>query len=203
MTKSTIAFGKKRSKPLSGDEDDDDDVSHGDFSHTPPSAKKQKKAPTKKSAGRPLEEMENDAAEAVNGVSKKTKSSSEQYEMLSHLEHIKRRPDTYIGSVEKDTQRMWVFNKEANMMDLREITFVPGLYKIFDEILVNAADNKQRCNTMTYLKVTIDREEGRISVENNGKGIPVEMHKVSSLANVAEGGLADFESRNTTCTSPR
>jgi DNA topoisomerase-2 len=26
---------------------------------------------------------------------------------------------------------------------------VPGLYKIFDEILVNAADNKQRDNNMT------------------------------------------------------
>ena len=30
------------------------------------------------------------------------------------------------------------------MMVNRQINFVPGLYKIFDEILVNAADNKQR-----------------------------------------------------------
>lgn len=34
-------------------------------------------------------------------------------------------------------------------MVFRNITFVPGLYKIFDEILVNAADNKVsfRCHT--------------------------------------------------------
>ena len=28
----------------------------------------------------------------------------------------------------------------------------PGLYKIFDEIIVNAADNKQRDPTMTTIK---------------------------------------------------
>jgi hypothetical protein len=33
---------------------------------------------------------------------------------------------------------------------------VPGLYKIFDEILVNAADNKVRDPKMDTLKVDID-----------------------------------------------
>ena len=60
----------------------------------------------------------------------------------------------------------------------RTISFVPGLYKIFDEILVNAADHKQRdTKGMTQLRVEVDRTTGRISVHNNGKGIPVEMHK--------------------------
>ena len=31
-------------------------------------------------------------------------------------------------------QNMWVVEEEGNMVN-REITFVPGLYKIFDEIL--------------------------------------------------------------------
>lgn len=30
---------------------------------------------------------------------------------------------------------MWVWDEEAEMMVQRDITFVPGLYKIFDEIL--------------------------------------------------------------------
>ena len=62
-------------------------------------------------------------------------------------------------------------------MENREATFVPGLFKIFDEILVNAADNKMRDDTMKYIKVNIDRESGEISVENDGKGIPVEIHE--------------------------
>ena len=45
-------------------------------------------------------------------------------------------------------------------MVLRDIKFVPGLYKIFDEILVNAADNFQRDpDGMTYIKVTINEQD--------------------------------------------
>lgn len=39
----------------------------------------------------------------------------------------------------------------------RQVTYVPGLYKIFDEILVNAADNKQRDKTMDSIKIDIDQ----------------------------------------------
>lgn len=100
---------------------------------------------------------------------------------LTQLEHIIKRPDTYIGSVERDTKPMWVFNSETESMELRETSFVPGLYKIFDEILVNAADNKQNDKNMKTIKVTIDREAGEISVYNDGHGIPIEIHKVREI----------------------
>lgn len=59
---------------------------------------------------------------------------------LPQLEHILLRPDTYIGSTEAQEQQLWVHDGER--MVFKNIRFVPGLYKIFDEILVNAADNK-------------------------------------------------------------
>jgi len=71
---------------------------------------------------------------------------------------------------------MWVFNKGTGRMQQRDITFVPGLYKIFDEIVVNAADNKQRDPTMDRIEVTVDQETNTISVWNNGNGIPVVLH---------------------------
>jgi hypothetical protein len=37
----------------------------------------------------------------------------------------------------------------------KNVMFAPGLFKIFDEILVNAADNKVRDPTMDMLKVDI------------------------------------------------
>jgi DNA topoisomerase II len=98
----------------------------------------------------------------------------EMYQKLTQLEHILLRPDTYIGSIEPKTEQMWVYS--SGHMAYRNITFVPGLFKIFDEILVNAADNKQRDATMDTLKVTINKDTGTVSVENNGQGIPVEMH---------------------------
>ncbi|KAI0890325.1 type II DNA topoisomerase [Annulohypoxylon maeteangense] len=173
--KTSKTASKKRSKPDSDDEDGND-VSG--FSNTPPSAKKPKKAPAaKKSAGEPLVEIENDSMMLDSPKPAKKKTATETYQKLTQLEHIIKRPDTYIGSVERTEQQMWVFNKETNQMELRpKVGFVPGLYKIFDEILVNAADNKQRDTTMTYMKVTINRQEGQITVENNGKGIPVEIH---------------------------
>jgi DNA topoisomerase-2 len=57
------------------------------------------------------------------------------YQKKSQLEHILLRPDTYIGSVEPLTQEMWIWDFENEKMVKKEITFVPGLYKIFDEIL--------------------------------------------------------------------
>ncbi|XP_075703179.1 DNA topoisomerase 2-alpha isoform X1 [Rhinoderma darwinii] len=102
------------------------------------------------------------------------------YQKKTQLEHILLRPDTYIGSVEPVTQQMWVYDEEE-ALNCREVTFVPGLYKIFDEILVNASDNKQRDPKMSCIKVTIDPENNSVSVWNNGKGIPVVEHKVEKV----------------------
>jgi DNA topoisomerase-2 len=53
-------------------------------------------------------------------------------------------------------QPMWVYDAEQKQIVLRDISYVPGLYKIFDEIIVNAADNKQRDKNMNTIKVVID-----------------------------------------------
>lgn len=115
-------------------------------------------------------------SEAPKKESSKKMSVERVYQKKTQLEHILLRPDTYIGSVEPVTQQMWVFDEEVGM-NLREITYVPGLYKIFDEILVNAADNKQRDKNMSSIKITVDPESNTISIWNNGKGIPVVEHK--------------------------
>lgn len=56
-----------------------------------------------------------------------------------------------------------------------------GLYKIYDEILVNAADNKQRDKSMDCIKIDINQEDNIISVWNNGRGIPVVSHKDENM----------------------
>ncbi|KAL1925022.1 uncharacterized protein VTP21DRAFT_4676 [Calcarisporiella thermophila] len=105
----------------------------------------------------------------------------EIYQKKTPLEHILLRPDTYIGSVEHIKQEMWVLDSEEKHMKKREIEYVPGLYKIVDEIIVNAADNKIRDPGMNKIKVDIDREKNVISVYNNGKGIPVQIHKEAGV----------------------
>jgi DNA topoisomerase-2 len=46
-----------------------------------------------------------------------------------------------------------------------------------DEILVNAADNFQRDPSMSIIRITVDPKENKIAVWNNGKGIPIQIHK--------------------------
>ena len=43
-----------------------------------------------------------------------------------------------------------VYNSTQNKLEFREVNYVPGSFKIFDQILVNAADNYQRDKNMIY-----------------------------------------------------
>ncbi|GMM30774.1 DNA topoisomerase 2 [Martiniozyma asiatica (nom. inval.)] len=120
-------------------------------------------------------EFSMDESPKVRKTGKKSSASS-QYQKLSQLEHILKRPDTYIGSVEKYESEQWIYNVESESMEKKTVTIVPGLFKIFDEILVNAADNKIRDPNMKRIDVKFDVEANVISVKNDGKGIPIEIH---------------------------
>eukprot|EP00746_Dinoflagellata_sp_MGD_P000192 gnl/MRDRNA2_/MRDRNA2_100347_c0_seq1.p1 gnl/MRDRNA2_/MRDRNA2_100347_c0~~gnl/MRDRNA2_/MRDRNA2_100347_c0_seq1.p1 ORF type:complete len:1217 (+),score=298.86 gnl/MRDRNA2_/MRDRNA2_100347_c0_seq1:80-3730(+) len=116
------------------------------------------------------------AAQLSHGAGRQGKTIEEIYQKKTQLEHILLRPDSYVGSIESQTQDLWVL--EMGRLVHKKIQYVPALYKIFDEIIVNAADNSIRDpKGMDTLEVTIDKDAGTISVMNNGKGLPVVMHK--------------------------
>ena len=91
----------------------------------------------------------------INAQTKSGQAIEDIYQKKTQLEHILLRPDTYVGSTEKQQQKLWVHDGET--LKFVDINYVPGLYKIFDEILVNAADNKVRDPSMDMLKVDIDK----------------------------------------------
>ncbi|KAH0472018.1 MAG: hypothetical protein KVP17_005217, partial [Porospora cf. gigantea B] len=70
------------------------------------------------------------------------KSIEQRYQKLTQLDHVLKRPDAYVGSLQLEQQPYWVW--DGTRMRLEMIDIVPGLYKIFDEIIVNAADVKAR-----------------------------------------------------------
>jgi len=124
---------------------------------------------------------ENTAPNVPNQRTKggKPKTIEETFQKKTQKEHILLRPDSYIGSVMPQTERMFVLDGEEIVE--KEITFTPGLYKIFDEILVNAADNKQRDPNMDRIEITIEPEANLVTIKNNGKGIPVVWHKKENM----------------------
>ena len=56
---------------------------------------------------------------------------------------------------------------------------IDGLYKIFDEILVNANDNIKNDKTCNVIKVNVSKNE--ISVYNNGIGIEIVYHNIENM----------------------
>ena len=71
-------------------------------------------------------------------ANKKKRLSVERiYQKKSQLEHIILRPDSYIGSDQPTTQNMWVWDDTKEAIVSKSITYTPGLYKIFDEIIGN------------------------------------------------------------------
>ncbi|KAI1831092.1 hypothetical protein DTO006G1_7841 [Penicillium roqueforti] len=177
------AATKKKVKADSEDEVSDIQMSDADslLSHTPPKAKKT--AAPKRAGSKPLADVENEShgGDTAADSASKSVNASDKYQKLTQLEHIIKRPDTYIGSTERTTQQMWVYNSVTESMEYRDVSFVPGLYKIFDEIVVNAADNKHNDENMSEMRITIDREAGEISVWNNGRGIPIEIHSKEKI----------------------
>lgn len=112
------------------------------------------------------------------------KTVEQTFQKKSQLEHIKDLPDTYVGSVEKTELKVWILNA-AEVMEKVNLEYVPGLYKIFDEPLVNAIDHVIRTeldksikNKVNLIKVNINKKNGEISIYNNGEGLPVVIHKV-------------------------
>ncbi|TDH66691.1 hypothetical protein CCR75_001585 [Bremia lactucae] len=115
------------------------------------------------------------------------------YQKKSPLEHVLLRPGMYIGSVETTRDTMWMASNGSELlndklrMKPQTVEYVPALYKIFDEIIVNAVDNKVRDPSMRHLDVVIDpgnKTNGYrpwISVYNDGKGIPVKFHKTEKV----------------------
>ena len=99
----------------------------------------------------------------------------ERYKNKTHHNHILEIPDTYIGSVNSDLIKIYTINDDDKIV-FGEKLINEGLFKIFDEILVNASDNAIRDKTQDTIKVNITEESGLIEVYNNGISIPIDIH---------------------------
>ncbi len=112
--------------------------------------------------------------------------SEEEVEKLSHVEHILKRPDSYVDSVIKTKGYHWILDEEDNLFKKVEVESSPALLKIFDEILVNAIDrNSLYPEQVTHINVSVDKESGSITLENNGPlgAICVKPHSKENIYN--------------------
>jgi DNA topoisomerase-2 len=108
----------------------------------------------------------------------------ESVQKLTHIEHILKRPDSYVGPVELGTEPYWIL--DGSTFTKKNLKYSPALLKIFDEILVNAIDrNSLHSKNVNSISVAIDKESGSVTIENNGPlgGISVKMHEKEGIWN--------------------
>ena len=140
------------------------------------------------------------------------------YQKKSQREHVLLRPEPYIGSTQWEKSPTWVIedgsgankskkDKSSTPLELcvvqaREVSFVPAIVQLFDEILVNACDNRHRrtigrrsksklaaisnsavpsTDSMTQIRVSIDSVANKIVVFNDGPCVPVVMHSKEKM----------------------
>jgi len=108
---------------------------------------------------------------------------AKQYQRKSDKQHVLDNPDTYIGSVEIVDTPMWIYDDETNKIITKNMKYIPGLYKLFDEGVVNCRDHVIRMlqnqsenkKLVSYIETDIS-PDGTITLTNDGNGIDVAKH---------------------------
>ena len=111
---------------------------------------------------------------------------SKKYQKKSAIQHILDAPDTYVGSIEKIESNQHILNDIGDRIFEKNIEYIPGLFKLFDEGIVNCRDHfvrmlqaissgQQNCLPVSNIEITIS-EDGTITMLNDGNGIDVAEH---------------------------
>ena len=111
---------------------------------------------------------------------------STKYQQKTDKQHILDNPDTYIGSIEEIDSNVWILNEEGNKIIEKNIKYIPGLFKLFDEGIVNCRDHVVRMSQaiannvenslpVTNIEISV-QEDGTITMMNDGNGIDVAEH---------------------------
>ena len=114
------------------------------------------------------------------------KNLASKYQKKSEKSHVLDNPDTYIGSVEEIDSEQWIMSDDDSKIYEKNIKYIPGLFKLFDEGIVNCRDHvirmaqsiisgQQNCLPVTNISINIE-DDGTITMLNDGNGIDVAEH---------------------------
>ena len=113
----------------------------------------------------------------------------EKYQKKTDIEHVLDNPGTYTGSMEPTEHETYIY--EDGKIKKRELkNIIMGLYKLFDEAVVNCRDHAIRQKEssksdnnivdVTLIDINIE-DDGTIVIKNDGNGIDVVEHQQHKL----------------------
>ena len=117
---------------------------------------------------------------------KDKKTLVKTYQKKTDKEHVLDNPDTYTGSMEFTDYDTYLYNDKEKKITFKNINIIPGLYKLFDEGIVNCRDHhirmlqamnncKPNIMPLTFIDISIS-DDGTITMLNDGNGIDIEKH---------------------------
>lgn len=94
--------------------------------------------------------------------------SKEEFKILSPREHVRRRIGMYMGSAAMEQVDRFVLGKWSITV------YIPALLKMIDELIDNSIDEAIRTNFKHANKIGISVDGNKVTVTDNGRGIPQE-----------------------------
>ena len=92
--------------------------------------------------------------------------SEPEFKILTDKEHAIQNSDMYIGSVNMETHELLIDG------EFKEMSYVPGLVKITDEVIDNCVDEAIRTNFKHANAIQVSIVDNTIKISDNGRGIP-------------------------------
>jgi len=120
--------------------------------------------------------------DSVVDAKKEPVDVQQEYQQLTDVEHVLKRPDSYVGSLDTSMVNQYVVSLvtpgDTVKIVEKEIAYITALERTFLEILSNAADNevKSRLAGLNPGKTKVTITDHSIEVYNEGLPVPTDWH---------------------------
>jgi DNA gyrase/topoisomerase IV subunit B len=120
---------------------------------------------------------------------KKKDYTDEEIKVLSDREHVRLRTQIYLGNTKKTSYSVPLFLDDK--FQVKEIEFIPAVYKAVGEIIDNSIDEFAQTDIPNkHLEIEANPLLGTYTITDNGRGVPIGMHSSGKYTpEVAFGSL--------------
>lgn len=101
---------------------------------------------------------------------------SSDIRILSDRDHVRLRLPVYAGNTKTTEYEVPLFINGG--IEIKNIEFIPAVYKCINEIIDNSLDEFTKCGkTDNILTITSNSNSGEFTISDNGRGVPIDMHE--------------------------
>ena len=105
--------------------------------------------------------------------------TSKDIQVLTDREHVRLRTQVYLGNTSETTYPVPLFLDGG--FEIKELSFIPAVYKAVGEILDNSIDEFAQIKGRKKLVIVAEPDNGKYTIMDNGRGIPIGKHETGKF----------------------